>query len=322
MTLKEFLNTIFLNHVFFCFITLCSLYLTDIIQDFYMLDESSQIPKDNKNDEFGISSIQNIIFGIDSAKLFNKANVDSSFSKINSPDTNKNNSENTNHNSNIISSDSNEEKKKDTSNSLMNEPKQTFNNSNSQTDKNKNSNENFENDDNDYLDYNKSEQQQISNEIAKFRRSEWHKYLFHLILTPALFVDAIYSIEIQKILYKEQKCFLHKTANNLNFIEHKRYTNKIYFFSQFVIVLYLAYCLSVVLFIEGQLEEIVKSIINFTQPNIDSGLSFYVRNLSNSAIGCVFLTLFFGLVDQGVIVEKFYSLFDFTNIWPNWYGAS
>ena len=104
-------------------------------------------------------------------------------------------------------------------------------------------------------------------------------------------------------------------------MERKRFSDRIYFFSQFIICLYLFYSLSVVLFIEGQLEEIVMSAINFTHPNIPTDISYHVENLSNSAIGCIFLTLFFGLIDQGVIDEKIKSMFSFEKVYPKWYSA-
>lgn len=124
----------------------------------------------------------------------------------------------------------------------------------------------------------------------------WHKYILHFILAPPLFVDSVYNIEIQKIIQKDQKAI-------------KKIKGKIYYLSQIIVGIYLIYCMSVVLFLEGQLGEIVKSVFQLRMPVFHSGISYYIKNLSNNAIECVFLTLFFGLIDRGIVAEKFLSIF-------------
>lgn len=305
MSLKNFLETVFTNHIFFCFITLCSLYITDVVHDYYRLEGSTIKRKYTSID------LQNDIPEVPPPDFSDFMNMKSTLQETSPSSINLKCKENHPETTETISGNSNPKSSLSIDLSRIENIDKNYDKLYGQLNLiNENSNS----------DSSESNYEISENPIPNSRRSEWHKYIFHFLLTPALFIDAVYSIEIQKIHHKEQKCFLLKTANNLNFIERKRYSNKIYFFSQFIIVAYLLYCLSVVLFIEGQLEEIIFSAINFTQPNIPSGISFYVQNLSNSAMGCVFLTLFFGLIDQGVIVEKFISLFSFERVCPRWYG--
>lgn len=132
--------------------------------------------------------------------------------------------------------------------------------------------------------------------------TEWHKYIFHFILTPALFVDSVYSIEIQKIRKKKE--------GGIQLIR-----GKIYYFSQIFIATYLIYCLCVVLYLEGELEEIIKAVFQLREPEFTGEFSSYIQSFSNSAVECVFLTLFFGLVDQNVIIEKIISRCKVFNYW-------
>jgi hypothetical protein len=87
------------------------------------------------------------------------------------------------------------------------------------------------------------------------------------------------------------------------------YSNSIYLYSQMTIAIYLFYCLCIVLFSNSQMNEIFNSILELRKPDITDDFSFYLKNLSHSAIECVFITLFFGLVDQEIILDKFLRFF-------------
>lgn len=120
--------------------------------------------------------------------------------------------------------------------------------------------------------------------------NEWHKYVFHFFITPILFVDALYSIEIEKMKALKAKHV---------------YNERIYYFTQAVVAFYLFYALLVALFLDHQIEDLYDSI--FHKKTIEKAykISTYSDVLANLIMLCIFMSLFVGLVDLGEGTVKF-----------------
>ncbi|ELA41597.1 uncharacterized protein VICG_01345 [Vittaforma corneae ATCC 50505] len=126
--------------------------------------------------------------------------------------------------------------------------------------------------------------------------NEWHKYVLHFILTPVFFLDSIYSIEIEKIKYEN-------VDRNLTFNKSYYYLAQVFFGS------YLVYALLVVLFLDNQLVELFYALFSIKSINKTSKISEYLVCLINDVIVCVFVSLAVGIVDQGITIIRFTTLF-------------
>ncbi|KAM0681087.1 hypothetical protein GINT2_000872 [Glugoides intestinalis] len=121
------------------------------------------------------------------------------------------------------------------------------------------------------------------------RYNSWHKYVFHFFITPILFVDALYCIELEKIKASKAKLF---------------YRQKVYYFTQIVIGYYLLHALLVALFLDCQLEELYDSIFHRKEIENVSKIPIYSKVLADLIMLCIFMSLFVGLIDlRGVIVK-------------------
>lgn len=132
--------------------------------------------------------------------------------------------------------------------------------------------------------------------------SEWNKYILHFILTPVLFLDAIYSIEIEKIKYE-------------NYEKKLRYNPVLYILAQTFFCLYLLYSLLIILFLDSQLSELINSLISFKVGGNALIISGSLLQLISEALLCVFVSLVLGLIDQRVALSHFLSLF---RVHTNW----
>lgn len=120
--------------------------------------------------------------------------------------------------------------------------------------------------------------------------NSWHKYILHAILSPILFLDAVYSIEIEKI-----KIFRRDLS----------YGKVVYFSIQFIIAFYLIYILLVLLYIDNQLGKIFLSLISLKNFGNATLISGYLMDLAKDSMICVFIPLFFGLFDHLKDISKF-----------------
>lgn len=134
--------------------------------------------------------------------------------------------------------------------------------------------------------------------------NEWHKYILHFTLTPIFFLDSIYSIEIEKIRYEN-------SDRNLTFRQSYYYIAQIFFGS------YLVYALLVVLFLDNQLAELFRALFSIEHINKTSRISEYLICLINDLIVCVFVSLIAGIVDQGITITRFTTLFKIYSSWTH-----
>lgn len=101
---------------------------------------------------------------------------------------------------------------------------------------------------------------------------KYFKYVLHFVLTPILFVDTIYSIEVEKLRMKK-----------------KQVNIKIYTINQLIILGYLLYSFCVILGVNS-IDYILKFHMNI------SHLQIHFRILISEIIWSCFTSLFFGLM--------------------------
>lgn len=135
--------------------------------------------------------------------------------------------------------------------------------------------------------------------------NEWHKYILHFIIGPVLFLDAIYSIEIEKIRSDED-------------IEAKRFEPIYYYGAQLFFTAYLLYIFAVILFLDGNRSFMISpSIPTISDLNKASEILGYVGYLVNDIILCVFVALFMGLLDQNVSPVRALMIFEVYTDWTH-----
>lgn len=135
--------------------------------------------------------------------------------------------------------------------------------------------------------------------------SKWNTYIFHSVLTPIFFIDAIYSIEVEQIKHDKN------TNTSLN------YSNRWYVFAQIIFIMYFLYGMLMVLFLDNQLIELFNNIICFKHINGVSKISDYLSCLVNDLMVCVFVSLITGIIDKGVAISRFTTMFKIYCEWTN-----
>lgn len=107
---------------------------------------------------------------------------------------------------------------------------------------------------------------------------KWHKYILHFFLAPPLFVDAVFSVETEKIKANKD-------------IKQLPYSRKPYLFGQFFLVFYLIYAFVIIIKINTELPGITQAEIRIDK--LVKTLNIFVKD----AIWCVFIVLSMGLID-------------------------
>jgi len=133
----------------------------------------------------------------------------------------------------------------------------------------------------------------------------WHKYILHLIIGPVLFLDAIYSIEIEKIRTDDE-------------VEAKRFDPVYYYAAQVFFSAYLVYILGVILFLNDdkslKFESTVPTIVDLKKASEIFG---YVTYVVDDIIMCVFAALFMGLFDQDISLIHGLMVFEIYTDWTH-----
>lgn len=125
----------------------------------------------------------------------------------------------------------------------------------------------------------------------------WHKYIFHSILTPIFFLDAIYSMEIERIKYENKN-------------SRSKFKMAYYLVAQVFFGAYLLYGLLLVLYFDNQLSH----LFNINTVSKAYKIGEYLPCLINDLMVCVFVPLLIGILDQGLISKRIFSIF---NIYTN-----
>lgn len=120
--------------------------------------------------------------------------------------------------------------------------------------------------------------------------SEWNKYILHFVLTLPLFVDSVYSVEVERIRTNNKRY----NPRNLTFSLY------IHYIAQVVFGAYLLYALMVVLFINNDFDFTLVDLIKYKDPEKTAVVFGHVRTLAKEVIWCVFVSLSMGLVDQWI----------------------
>lgn len=128
-----------------------------------------------------------------------------------------------------------------------------------------------------------------------------HKYILHFIFTPIMFVDAIYSIEIETIKQKDDKD------------EKRRKDRMVYFGMQIIMACYVLYGLLIVLHLDGHFKIENKTMI-FPVTKIKENVPEYLHVLFKYIMICLLVPLSTGLIDQSSNIGKSY-LFRLVYYW-------
>lgn len=125
----------------------------------------------------------------------------------------------------------------------------------------------------------------LNSQLGLIAFTKSHNYLLYLFLTPPFFIDAVYSIEVEKI----------KAKNIRNNIKDNPYSKFAYFIGQFFLIFYLIYASVVIVKTNSKLP--IMDLLTLNCPNEMTKIAGYSSNLISGFAWCIFIVLTLGLVD-------------------------
>lgn len=133
--------------------------------------------------------------------------------------------------------------------------------------------------------------------------NEWHKYILHFIVTPILFLDAVYSLEVEKIRSSDEKTL-------------KKYDKLHYYTAQVFFSLYIVYIFFVILFIYKKHDAFMGVLITpLADLRATTEIFNHIQYLVTDMMFCIFAALQMGLVDQNVSLRRIIMVFKFYTGW-------
>lgn len=121
--------------------------------------------------------------------------------------------------------------------------------------------------------------------------NEWTKYILHFALTPPLFVDSVYSVEVERIRTRSKRY----NPRDLSF------STRMHCIVQAIQGTYLLYALFVILFIHNDFDFNLFYIVKHRDHVRASAIFRHIRTLVREIVWCVFTSLSIGLVDQWIL---------------------
>lgn len=124
-------------------------------------------------------------------------------------------------------------------------------------------------------------------ESLSAKYNPYHKYIFHLVFAPIMFVDAIYSMEIETI----------KSKNSSNPDEKRKKNEKIHLAMQILMICYVVYGALIILHLDGQFD-VDDGRLVFKILKIKDNISESLKELFKYILICLFVPLATGLGSQ------------------------
>lgn len=124
--------------------------------------------------------------------------------------------------------------------------------------------------------------------------NEWNKYILHFVLAPPLFVDSVYSVEVERIRTRSKKY----NPKDLTFNVYTHYI------AQAMFGMYLLYALLVILFINNDFDFSLADVIKYKDPAKAAIIFGHIKTLVKEIIWCVFASLSMGLTDQWILFRS------------------